>query len=62
MILEEECIWTVKCQYCGKLFKVIVEDQTPGFRMMEELHCPHCKKLVYSTMEYEFSVLDNEQD
>ena len=58
MILEKEWIWTVRCQHCGKLFKVSVEEQTPGFRMKEELYCPHCGKLIYTTMKYEFVVLD----
>ena len=46
------------CNICGKKFKFIVEEQEPGFRMLDELHCPYCDTKLDQSMEVEFSCVE----
>lgn len=43
-----------KCPYCEKEFYCVYVEQTPGFRDTEEKVCPYCKKVLRTSMEYEF--------
>lgn len=52
----------VVCCICGKKFRFITEEQTPGFRTMDELHCPYCKTLLAQSMEVEFSGIQKLED
>lgn len=45
----------VKCKHCGKKYKQVVEDQTPGFKDMEYDICPYCKKENGRSMSEEYS-------
>ena len=47
----------VVCNLCGKRFRFITEDQIPGFRMLDELYCPHCGEKLAQSMEIEFSCI-----
>lgn len=42
------------CPHCERKFKVITQDQTPGFRFLEKLICPYCDKLIIESLEFEF--------
>lgn len=44
----------VMCPFCGTVFEVWEEEQTPGFRTKEYLFCPKCKKQIESSMEVEY--------
>lgn len=48
---------TVKeqCPKCGKLYLCYYEEQVPGFRMRDYKICPYCHEVLESSMEYEFS-------
>ena len=50
-----------KCPKCGKEYMCIYTEQTPGFRDTEEKRCPHCKKVLETSMEWEFTTyaIDN---
>ena len=50
--------YIIVCPYCKGEFKVFEERQTPGFRMKDKLSCPYCKELLLSSMEYEWTVVD----
>ena len=43
-----------KCPYCGKDFYCEYVEQIPGFRDKEDKVCPHCKRVLRTSMEYEF--------
>ena len=43
-----------KCPYCKKDFICYEYEQTPGFRFPEEKICPHCGKVLQTSLEYEF--------
>lgn len=45
----------VACSLCGKKFRFITEEQIPGFRMLDELYCPHCGQKLATSMTVEFS-------
>jgi len=42
------------CPKCNKKFRVYEEEQIPGFRDMEYMICPYCKKTIRQSMEYEY--------
>lgn len=46
----------VHCPHCHKQFKIRLEEQTPGFRMKDELYCPFCGEFITSSMEVEFYI------
>jgi hypothetical protein len=50
----------VKCKACGKIYHQRIEDQVPGFRLMDEDICPYCKNVNGKSMsvEYENSKLE----
>lgn len=52
----------VVCNLCGKRFRFITEEQTPGFRMLDILYCPHCGSELDRSMEIEFSNVEKEED
>lgn len=40
------------CPKCHKRFRVMMEEQEPGFRDTEELICPYCGEIIKESMEY----------
>lgn len=62
MFVREVCedyyeIYEHKCEYCGKEFRYSESCQVPGFRMKDEVFCPNCHRLLFSSMEYEYEIL-----
>ena len=44
----------VKCGHCGKKYRQVTEDQTPGFRDESMDICPYCHKSNGSNMQEEY--------
>lgn len=44
----------VKCKYCGKEYKQVIEEQVPGFRDKSYDTCPYCAKDNRSSMQEEY--------
>lgn len=51
-----------KCPVCGKNFKCIYTEQTPGFRDKEDKRCPYCGALLRQSMEWEFRTYKVEEN
>ena len=52
----------VLCNLCGKKFSFDTEEQTPGFRMLDTLNCPHCGAELDRSMQIEFLNVKKEED
>lgn len=55
MMSTAESVSKAICPECGKRMRIHAIEQTPGFRSMEELKCPHCGKVLKESMAYEYS-------
>lgn len=44
----------VKCGFCGKKYRQVIEEQIPGFRDKSYDICPYCNNISGSSSEEEY--------
>ena len=49
-----------RCPRCGGEYTCERREQTPGFRMLEEEVCPYCGYVVRTSLEWEFTIWEDE--
>ena len=53
-VCETQMLYDTFCPYCHKEIVVCQIEQEPGFRDVEEMRCPYCKKVITTSMTYEY--------